>query len=308
MCRALLYLGQPILIDQLLFQPDSSLVQQSYMPRMARMLNLAGFGMVAWESQSVEPEKPFRYASTVMPIFDHNLKSLAGKIKADCFLGHVRGVSMESTVNLSRHNIHPFWYPGTKLVLAHNGDLYQFAEMREDLRAHIRPQIARNISGSTDSEWIYAILLSQLDDPGAYATGDELRRAIERTLSIIGSVRRARGISVASSCNLFITEGQQIFAVRFCFDFGCFPTSVPSRVHEADLSYLSLWYTLGREYGLYDDEWKMIGGPAAADSVMVASEPLTKELSKWLEVPEYCMLHTARHDQRPVTQFYYIAA
>jgi glutamine amidotransferase len=308
MCRALLYLGQPILLDQLLYQPDSSLVKQSYMPRMLRMLNLAGFGMTAWEPQSVEPETPFRYGSTAVPVFDRNLKSLAGKIKANCFLGHVRGVALESSVTISDHNIHPFWYPGTKLALAHNGDLYRFAEMRDDLRLHVNPQIARNISGSTDSEWIYAILLSQLADPGAYSTSDELRRAIERTLSIIGLVREARGISVASSCNLFITDGQQIFAVRFCFDFGCYPTGDPTKVHEANLNYLSLWYTSGREYGLYDDEWQMVGGPAAADSVMVASEPLSREMSKWLEVPEYSMLHTDRQNERPVTRIHHLAA
>ena len=46
MCRALLYLGQPVLLDNLLYQPDSALVRQSYMPRMLHMLNLAGFGPV----------------------------------------------------------------------------------------------------------------------------------------------------------------------------------------------------------------------------------------------------------------------
>jgi hypothetical protein len=48
MCRALLYLGQPVLLDNLLFQPDSALVRQSYMPKMLNMLNLAGFGLRAW--------------------------------------------------------------------------------------------------------------------------------------------------------------------------------------------------------------------------------------------------------------------
>ena len=47
MCRALLYLGQPVLLDSLLFQPDSALVKQSYMPNMLHMLNLAGFGLRA---------------------------------------------------------------------------------------------------------------------------------------------------------------------------------------------------------------------------------------------------------------------
>jgi predicted glutamine amidotransferase len=264
--------------------------------------------MTAWEPQSVDPEIPFRYGSTAVPVFDRNLKSLAGKIKASCFLGHVRGVALESSVTISDHNIHPFWYQGAKLVLAHNGDLYRFAEMRDDLRLHVRPEIARNISGSTDSEWIYAIMLSQLADPGDYPTSAELRRAIERTLNIIASVREARGISVASSCNLFITDGRQIFAVRYCFDFGRYPTDDPAKVHEANLNYLSLWYTSGREYGFYDDEWQMVGGAAAANSVMVASEPLSRDMSKWLEVPEYSLLHTEQHSGRPVTEIHYIAA
>lgn len=49
MCRVLAYLGEPISLERVLFETDSSLVRQSYSPRMmATFLNLAGFGMVAW--------------------------------------------------------------------------------------------------------------------------------------------------------------------------------------------------------------------------------------------------------------------
>ena len=34
MCRALLYLGERVLLDNLLYQPDSALVRQSTMPKM----------------------------------------------------------------------------------------------------------------------------------------------------------------------------------------------------------------------------------------------------------------------------------
>jgi predicted glutamine amidotransferase len=306
MCRALVYLGEPVLLDHLLYQPDSSLVKQSYMPRMLRMLNLAGFGMMAWDQASINSELPYRYSTTTLPVFDRNLKFLSGKIKANCFLGHVRGVALDSAVTIHDHNVHPFWYSGTKLALAHNGDLYHFDEMRDDLRLHIRPEIASHISGSTDSEWIYAVLLSQLEDPGTFSTSEEIRRAIDRTFGIIGQVRDARGISVASSANLFISDGRQIFAVRFCFDFGRYPVHEPSKIHEANLTYLSLWYTSGREYGFYDEEWQMVGGAAAADSVMVASEPLTTDVAKWLEVPEYSLLHTEQSDGNAVTDIYYV--
>jgi predicted glutamine amidotransferase len=306
MCRALVYLGEPVLLDHLLYKPDSSLVKQSYMPRMLRMLNLAGFGMMAWDRASIKAELPYRYSTTALPVFDRNLKFLSSKIKANCFLGHVRGVALDSRVTINDYNVHPFCFPGAKIALAHNGDLYRFDEMRDDLRLHIHPEIARHISGSTDSEWIYAVLLSQLDDPGAYSTGDEIRRAIDRTLGIIGKVRNARNISVASSVNLFISDGRQIFAVRFCFDFGCYATHDATKVHEANLTYLSLWYTSGREYGFYDDEWQMIGGPAAADTVMVASEPLTTDVTKWIEVPEYSLLLTERNNGNAITGIHYI--
>ena len=82
MCRALLYLGEPVLLDNLLFQPDSALVRQSYMPKMLHLLNLAGFGMRAWDPASREPEQPFSYASHALPVFDRNLKGLAEKIAA----------------------------------------------------------------------------------------------------------------------------------------------------------------------------------------------------------------------------------
>jgi hypothetical protein len=79
MCRALLYLGPPVLLDTLLFQPDSALIRQSYMPKMLHMLNLAGFGLRAWDAASHAPERPFAYGSPSLPVFDRNLKNLAEK-------------------------------------------------------------------------------------------------------------------------------------------------------------------------------------------------------------------------------------
>ena len=108
MCRALAYLGQPVLLDHLLFQPDSSLVKQTYMPQMLALLNLAGFGMKAWDHGSADAERPFSYASTLLPIYDRNLKGLSEKIRANCVLAHVRGVHFTTEGIISQQNIHPF--------------------------------------------------------------------------------------------------------------------------------------------------------------------------------------------------------
>src|SRR5688572_8342829 len=306
MCRALLYLGQPVLLDNLLFQPDSALVRQSYMPKMLHMLNLAGFGMRAWDPDSHQPDVPYAYASDSLPVFDRNLKNLATKVKAGCVLAHVRGVAYSTQVEISLQNVHPFQFAGVPLALAHNGDLTRFAELRPRLAAHVRPELARQVRGTTDSEWIYALLVSQLADPGAPPEGVALVGALRRTLEIIRAERAALGIDVSSSVNLFVTDGRQVAAARYCFDFGRYATGDPARVHEANMSYLSLWFTAGRGYGLHDGEWKMTGGAEHADSILIASEPLSRDVASWVEVPEYSILHAEISGGRPRVAIHYV--
>src|SRR5271165_1470875 len=299
MCRALLYLGQPILLDNLLFQPESALVDQAYAPKMLSNLNLAGFGMMAWDQDSYDPAMPYRYCSPNLPIFDPNLKSLAQKIRANCLLAHVRGVAYSTTVNISVKNCHPFHFPAIKVALAHNGDIYRISEMKGALQNHIKDVYARQIAGSTDSEWLYALLLSRLPDPRREPARDELITAVEELIDILRQTRRRHAIDISSSCNLFIATGTQVLGLRYCFDFGRFLTTSPDAVHEANLSYLSMWFTLGREFGFHDGEWQMVGGRDTATSTLIASEPLSSNTAHWLQVPEYGLVHAENSGGRP---------
>ena len=299
MCRALLYLGEPVLLDHLLFQPDSALVRQSYMPKMLHLLNLAGFGMRAWDPASRQPGVPFSYASDSLAVFDRNLKALAEKIAASCVLAHVRGVPHNTRADIAVQNVHPFQFAGVPLTLAHNGDLTRFADMKPLLARHVKPEFARQIRGSTDSEWIYAVLISQLKDPCTPPSGGELHEAVARALEILRDARAELGIATASHVNLFITDGTQLAAARYCFDFGCYPHD-PAEFGPGYLNYYSLWYTAGRDYGLHDAEWQMTGGSDNASSVLIASEPLTRDTAAWVEVPEYSMLHASLDKGRPV--------
>lgn len=299
MCRALLYLGQPVLLDNLLFQPDSALVRQSFMPKMLHMLNLAGFGMRAWDPASANPEQPYSYYSQSLPVFDRNLQNLAQKIRPACVLAHVRGVAYSTRVEISLQNVHPFHFAGVPLVMAHNGDLADFARMKPLLLGHLKPEYVSQIHGTTDSEWIYALFVSQLSDSLDALEEKTVFDAIQSTLGIIRDARARLGITLSSSVNLFIANGRQLAAVRYCFDFGCYRTEDPSKVHEANLNFLSLWYTLGRDYALHDGEWKMTGGAENADSIIVASEPLTKDTSAWVELPEYGALFAEIRRGRP---------
>ena len=184
MCRVLGYLGRPIPLAHLLYETDSSLVRQAYSPRMmAVFLNLAGFGMTAWEPDSVRPDEPFTYKVTTLPLFDRNLRNLARKICPTCLLAHVRGVTWSEDEVVAEQNLHPFRFHDVKVTLAHNGHLREFARMRYDLVEHVRPEFIRRIEGTTDSEWIYSLLLSQLDDPYGMPETAELVEATVKTLA-----------------------------------------------------------------------------------------------------------------------------
>ncbi|MBW8814133.1 MAG: class II glutamine amidotransferase [Caulobacterales bacterium] len=292
MCRMLGYLGAPVLLDDLLYAPDSSLLKQTVDAQMLSMLNLAGFGFAAWSDQWQGPDAPLCYRSTQVAVFDKNIQAMAKKLSARALVAHLRGVPYHAATQVNLENVHPFNFEGLPLVLAHNGDLAAFSQMRFDLVEHVRPEFRRLIMGSSDSAWLYALVVSQLESPAGPNTAEALVRAVERTLAIVRQVRERHGIRRSSSVNLILGDGRNLVAVRFTFDFGVFDVAP----FQGGVEFLSAWYTLGRDYGLKDGEWKMVAGPERADSVIVASEPLTRDVATWVEVPEYSALMMTRDE------------
>ena len=288
MCRVLAYLGDPLPVRNLLFDSDHGLVAQSYSPKMMNtFLNLGGFGLQAWDPASLQPEDPFTYRSTTLPSFDRNLRSLSGKLAPTCLVAHVRGVTYTEEAVVADTNLHPFRFPGARVVLAHNGHLRQFARMRYSLVEHVRPELAQAIEGTTDSEWIYALILSQLDDPYGLPETRELAEATAAALRILRTLRAAHGIDTSSPVNLCVSTGRSVVATRFSFDYGWYPPE--DDFLEVDLPFVSLWYALGGEFTEHDGSWQMTAAEPPR-SVIIASEPLTNDQSSWLEVPEYSML------------------
>jgi glutamine amidotransferase len=288
MCRILAYLGEPLPLRNLLFDTDNSLVRQSYSPRMMNtFLNLAGFGMKAWDPSTLLPEDPLSYRATTLPTFDRNLRSLSAKLAPTCVVAHVRGVTYSDEAVVADTNLHPFHFPGSRVVLAHNGHLRRFTAMRYALIGHVRPDLAECIEGTTDSEWIYALILSQLDDPWGTPEIGALADATAAALRILRSVRSACGIDTSSPVNLCVSTGRGVVATRFSFDYGWYPSE--DEMLETDLPFVSLWYAIGDAYAENRGEWQMTAGDPPR-SVIIASEPLTVDHSSWLEVPEYSML------------------
>jgi predicted glutamine amidotransferase len=159
--------------------------------------------------------------------------------------------------------------------------------MRYDLIQYIRPELAQMIQGTTDSEWIYALVLSHLEDPFGRPDAGELADATVSALRVLREVRAKAGIDTSSPENLCLTTGQALVATRFSFDYGWYPEH--DSLLETDLPYVSLWYTLGGQYIARNGHSAMTASDQAR-SLLIASEPLTLDTTTWLEVPEYSMI------------------
>ena len=92
MCRFAVYLGEPVLMEDLLYEPDGALVRQALDPELMSLLNVGGSGVAAWDPGSPDPRRPLTYRVPALPNFDRNLRVLAGKVRAGALVAHVRGV------------------------------------------------------------------------------------------------------------------------------------------------------------------------------------------------------------------------
>lgn len=284
MCRVLSYLGEPILVADLLYNPDNSLVTQSYRPKlMTHMLNLAGFGFAAWDKNSIQPRDPFIYRTHALPFYDENLNNLCFKINTNCLIAHVRGIAYRENSVVSLQNVHPFRFDNSRIVFAHNGTLMGFSVMRLDILKHVKSEYAQRIRGTTDSETMYALFLSQLKARNEQYQITDIFDALSETLTLLQKIRKKHGITFSSPLNFFISDGNFIVATRFVFDYGHYPSEAYVSTHTA---YHSLWYTYGEQYGLYETGYQMKPSKKMK-SIIISSEPLTEDSTTWIEVPEY---------------------
>jgi len=112
----LAYLGEPAIVDDLLYRGDVSLVRQATDSRLMQLLNLGGFGLAAWDPRSPEPSRPFTYRTAGVPMFDRNLKALSEKVQAQALVAHVRGVIYAPSERGGLQNVHPFLFDGAQYV------------------------------------------------------------------------------------------------------------------------------------------------------------------------------------------------
>ena len=200
MCRWLTYMGEPIFLDQLIYEPENSLIHQSMDASEGKTVtNGDGFGL-GWYGHR---ETPGQYREILPAWNDENLRNVAHQLRSPMFMAHVRASTGTST---SRSNCHPFRFG--KWLFMHNGSIGGFALIRRQIEALLPNDLYAQRVGTTDSEAFFLLLAAndmEKDAPGAF----------EKTVGQILGLMRAAGVKEGFRMTAALTDGQTLYALRY---------------------------------------------------------------------------------------------
>ncbi len=272
MCRWLAYSGSPVLLEELLYKPKHSLIDQSLHSTMgAETTNGDGFG-IGWYA---EGETPGTFHSIEPAWNDRNLRDLATHLRSGLVLAHIRASSGSP---VQQTNCHPFRY-GTWLWM-HNGLIAGFPRVKRELLLAVDSSLYPLIEGSTDSEAFFylALTMGLEDDPPA---------AVERAVGYIEHVGRSAGVEHPIQMTVATTNGDSLWAFRYS-----------SEGKSRTLFYSTRVDTLREQHPEVE-----VLRELSDESRLVVSEPLGDLKGAWNEVPEshYGVVQAGEDELRPFT-------
>jgi len=180
----------------------------------------------------------------------------------------------------------------------HNGGIIGFDKVCRKIRNLVHDQIYNGILGKTDSETLFALIMTNLTKPDddlstIHVEPRQIVAAIELAMKQVHEIQLECNVTnPESSYNIVMTDGETLVVCRF-------------RTHPTEES-PSLYYTYGTDFH-YDrekDQLRLVlsehlDDPNKAESVIIASEPLTHNHWEWKLIPNNCMLIVYRDHAEP---------
>jgi predicted glutamine amidotransferase len=255
MCRWLAYSGSPVLLEEFLYKPAHSLIDQSRHARMGvETTNGDGFG-VGWYGEGSGPGV-FRGIAPAWS--DRNLRNLSGQVRSHLFMAHIRA---STGTAVQESNCHPFRYQDW--LWMHNGSIAQFTSFKRELVLAVEPKLYPAIEGSTDSELMFFLALT-------FGLRDDPPSAVEHTVGFIEATASRWGVANAVQMTVAISDGEQVWAFRYSTE-----GRSRSLFYSTDVRSLRELHPDNANLRMLSDE-----------SRLIVSEPLGDLPGAWNEVPE----------------------
>ena len=257
MCRWLAYSGSPILLEELLYKPPHSLIDQSLHARLGvKTTNGDGYG-VGWYTEG-GASRPGVLRGTGPAWDSQNLREVAANVKSPLFFGHIRA---STGAPVQESNCHPFRHENW--LWMHNGSIAEFHTLKRDLVMAVDPQLFSSIEGSTDSETMFYLALT-------FGLRDDPPGALARMAGFVEEVGHRHGVADPLQMTIATSDGVSIWSVRY------------SSVHDSrSLFYSTEVESLRRLHPENPLLWNV-----SDDTRLIVSEPLGDLPGAWNMVPE----------------------
>jgi glutamine amidotransferase len=251
----MVYSGDPVLAEDLLFKPQHSLIEQSLHSRMgATTTNGDGFG-IGWYGEGPVPA----IFKSVDPAWnDENLRELTKQVRTPLMFAHVRA---STGTPVQRSNCHPFRHG--RWLWMHNGAVFGFHQLKRELMFAVDPSLYPDIEGSTDSETLFFLALT-------FGLEDDPLTGVARAVGFVEDLAERRGVANPIQATMAASNGESVWAFRYS-------TQHQSRTlfHSTDVTQLRALHP----------EVEMLR-TLSPDARLVVSEPLRDLPGAWREVPE----------------------
>jgi predicted glutamine amidotransferase len=256
MCRWLAYSGSPILLEELLYKPEHSLIDQSLHSRLGvETTNGDGFG-VGWYGPDAQTPAVFH---SIEPAWnDRNLREVAGHVQSPLFLAHIRastGTAVQQT------NCHPFRHG--RWLWVHNGLVRDFHRVKRELALAVDESLYPQMEGSTDSEMLFYLALT-------FGLEENPPAAVERMVGHVEEVGHRHGTEHPIQMTIGTTDGSSVWAFRYSSE-----GKSRSLYYSADMRSVREMYPERPRLQEASDETRII-----------VSEPIVDLPGAWNEVPE----------------------
>jgi glutamine amidotransferase len=196
---------------------------------------------------------------------DERFHRLAIGSHGNLLVSHVRQKTVGDT---SLANTHPF--KRGRWVFAHNGTIKDVSWLRD----HASPERRAEVEGETDSELLFAWLLTRLDEGGV-----ALEPPSARTDRVLGeATKAARAQPESGALNFLLSDGMTTYAHRFGRSMFLLERSPDDAVRERRTS---------RDGTIVETPWS-----GRRSAVFVASERITDE--PWQNVEDGVLLRIER--------------
>ncbi|SCL33227.1 glutamine amidotransferase [Micromonospora rhizosphaerae] len=195
MCRHLAYLGPPVSLRSLLYDPPYSLLRQSWAPRDMRgggTINADGFG-VGWYPGDGDPVR-YRRAGPLWS--DATLPELAAVTVAGAVLAAVRS----ATVGMPVQETAAAPFAEGRWLFSHNGVVRGWPDSLVPLAADLPVRDLLTLDAPTDAALLWALLRHRL------------RAREDPVQAMADTVAAVEAAAPGSRLNLLLTDGRMVVA------------------------------------------------------------------------------------------------